>query len=76
MDVDSRQLLRVAVSGCCAATSQHDSQCNTFGSDAEAMLEALVGVGAGDDFRAGTAYVHIPLVMHDVAGVALQPVSL
>ncbi len=47
----------------------------TLGSDAEAMLEALVGVGAGDDFRAGTAYVHKPLVMHDVTGVALQPVS-
>lgn len=47
----------------------------TFGSDAEAMLEALVGVGAGDDFGVGTAYVHIPLVMHDVTGITLQPVS-
>lgn len=47
----------------------------TLGSDAEAMLEALVGVGAGDDFRAGTSYVHIPLVMHNVTGIALQPVS-
>lgn len=28
MYVDSRQLLRVAVSGCCTATGQHDSQCN------------------------------------------------
>lgn len=47
----------------------------TFGSDAEAMLEALVGVGAGDDFGAGTAYIHIPLVMHNVTSITLQPVS-
>lgn len=47
----------------------------TFCSDAEAMLKALVGVGAGDDFWVGTAYVHIPLVMHNVTGITLQPVS-
>lgn len=43
--------------------------------DAEAMLEALVRVGAGDDFRAGAAHVHVPLLMHDVAGVTLEPVG-
>lgn len=47
----------------------------TFSSNAEAMLEALVGVGAGDDFGPGTAYVHIPLVMHNVTSITLQPVG-
>jgi len=39
------------------------------------MLEALVRVGAGDDFRAGAAYIHIPLVMHNVTGITLQPIN-
>lgn len=47
----------------------------TFGPDAEAMLKALVGVGAGDDFGARAAYIHIPLVMHNVTGITLQPIN-
>lgn len=47
----------------------------TFSPDAEAMLKALVGVRAGDDFGAGAAYIHISLVMHNVTGITLQPVN-
>lgn len=47
----------------------------TFCPDAEAMLKALVRVGAGDDFGAGAAYIHIPLVMHNVTGITLQPIN-
>ena len=44
-------------------------------SDAEALLEAFMGMGAGDDLRAGTPYVHIPLTLDDVTGITLQPIS-
>lgn len=44
-------------------------------SDAEALLEAFVRMGAGDDFRAGAPYVHIPLTLDDVTGITLQPIS-
>lgn len=62
--------------GCGASTGQHNAQRNALRSDAEALLEAFVGMGAGDDLRARAAYIHIPLTLDDVTGITLQPVNL
>lgn len=40
--------------------------------NAEAVLEAFVGVGASDDLWAGAAHVHVPLALEDVTAIALQ----
>lgn len=40
--------------------------------DAEAVFEAFVRVGAGDDLWVGAAHVHVPLALDDVAAIALQ----
>lgn len=41
--------------------------------NAEAVLEALVGVGAGDDLRVGAPLVHVLGANDDVAAIALEP---
>lgn len=41
--------------------------------NAEAVLEALVGLGAGDHLGAGAPHVHVFGAHHDVAAVALEP---
>lgn len=41
--------------------------------DAEAVFEAFVRVGTGDNLGVGAAHVHISLPVDDVAAVALKP---
>lgn len=43
--------------------------------DAEAMFEALVWVGAGEDLWVGAANVHVPLALDDVTAIALQRID-
>lgn len=43
--------------------------------DAEAVLEALVWVGAGEDLWVGAANVHVPLALDDVTAIALQRID-
>lgn len=43
--------------------------------DAEAVFEAFVRVGTGDNLGVGAAHVHIALPVDYVAAVALKPVG-
>jgi hypothetical protein len=40
--------------------------------NAEAVLEAFVGLGASDDLWAGAAHVHVLLALEDVTAIALE----
>lgn len=64
------------MSGSGTSTGQDNTQSRALRLDAEAVFEALVWVGAGDDLWVRAAHVHISLALDDVAAIALQPLDL